>query len=519
MKKDRTMAMEGDRQRAGGSASRKEWRNRIDPRHSPGDVPVLFRLKNLQRVEAAVEVANSPSPVRATESAPIQTTTRLQRQSTTPFKDAAPEPLPTRSPSPTKPLTASDSEKTSKPSKHGVSNGFILLAVLVGVAFVLGQSIGKPKPGTVTNQPLAQSNTTATEPSKSEPVAAAPAIKEEAVALAAPTSTMPEEKLQIPTLPTLPDFDNKSSEDEDLALPPTLEIASKESATTDETDSKDGKQENEDAKTSLEIASSDVNSSDFSSPDFPSSEFAMSEADASGESFSGSAKQPESTSDSFATASTVDGNAASSKPAPGPSVTSSDTPFRTTNTPATDFEQMYRLRSDYLSQRAALAQTRPVATPTAPAPAAQVATNPTLQANPSFTSPVGPVPGTPTLNAQPVNYAPQQNVAPTMAPYPTSMPTANTNPSATYQPNLNYQVPSGPSMQPVAPTNVTNSFLQPANPNPQPSLPYQPMFPSMTQNSMAPVGNPVPTPGNYSTAPATPAPYQPIGSSFAPEGF
>ncbi len=47
------MATEGDRNQQLGTGSPKQnWRSRIDPRHSQNNVPVLFRLKNLQRVAA-----------------------------------------------------------------------------------------------------------------------------------------------------------------------------------------------------------------------------------------------------------------------------------------------------------------------------------------------------------------------------------------------------------------------------------------------------------------------------------
>jgi hypothetical protein len=511
--KEITMAMEGDRETDQGTQLGKpSWRKRIDPRHSPSNVPVLFRLKNLQRaaVDDWMGTGQFADSGNMPASKPSQTVEAPRGQSSVPtphLKQANPPSTKVAgvSASPASPAGQSKPDPVATPGKHGVSNGFIFLIAAVGVAFVVGRN------WTPSKQPIAKASRNSSDvldsTSPSQPAIASvtsiatPSIESKSV-----------EPLIVPELPELAGHlteDKQSIADEISDEGSMAEIDNDDESAVvlldpDQASNPDSQDNDADLKlpsTLTTIENPNVRATTNSAVSKPAT-----------------------------WASNPDSNKLTQSDASKSATESSSSPVATT-TPERDIESMMRIRNAYIAQNSPSSQSQfdaiarakqgiaTTSTPDFSAPTSgYVASAPSAYA---FTQPSYPN----NLHAQPVGYG----TPPVGMNYSSSMPSTTmpvgTTPTASqqpYQPIGSSMIPpeypqAGQATMPVyTPSNYAPAAAsQPANsPYAQPTnQPYLPVYSQPT----APVA-PAPT-GAFLLPTSAPSPYVPIGQNFDPNAF
>ncbi len=489
------MAMEGDRRTAQNPTPKSQGGyRRIDARHSHGNVPVLFRLKNLQKVNAA-DSANGANPTKFdADSSPRLSSSREPNRA----ENSVVAPHANRTDVRSKAegaSVASITNATAKPDpvttpgKHGVSNGVILLVALVAIAFSIGKKMGGSNAARPASSSSSASVATVPSTTAATTIASAETTKSNAVT---PPSSSPE-PLVVPTLPALakeeaPDSTESSSE----TKPKIASTKTDEGLLTLEM-GMSSKEKEDSPKANAETLSAPLT--------------LVSEANAS------NASEAKSSASSTETASTEKLSQKESVTAPtnvqaeSSNAASPSPTVLTTKTPHTDLESMFQIRANYQSQAAALAKMRQ--SPPSTGPQTNVAGY-----QPTYQTPNSVAPSINQMNAQlgsvpaqPVGYGGQERPA-SPAPQNFSMPTTTTaNPTPYAGPVATLPSYAQPQYPTGAPSQSTGNatFAQPAN---QPYVPiYQSPNPSQPNTS-----------GGYA-APAPPTPYVPIGNQFNPEGY
>lgn len=510
------MATEGDRNQYNGTSSPKQnWRSRIDPRHSQSNVPVLFRLKNLQRVSADGSVEPN-SPAMSSDYAGQSQVREVERS-----RKAAPA-VATRSQaapvSGTPSAAAAKPDPVTAPGKHGVSNGFILLIAAVAVIFAIGRNFTQSSPAVQTaNSQVASTTVAANAPSAATSTATTPVA---AVALPSPpTNAKADEPLMIPELPKLAIDDAATKLDSSSESPKDTDKTTE--AKRDDSGlvllNPDESLKNESSDDSTDKLPLPSTLTTVENPNVPkTTDSPKEEAD----------KKP-------LEASTAD------KPI-GPSMA-------TTATPDRDIEAMMQARSTFLAQNPANVQSQfdalvrarstipTTATPNFTPPQTNLAAQPSygpqpnIAQTPSYAAPqpnyaVAPPTAGANISAQPVGYG--QSVAPN-ANFSSSMPNAAAQNGAIPNgamtaPMTSYPLPGTPtSPQSFAP-NPSSSTNGPAYTQPT-NQPYRPVFADPASMPM-PNGVSAPAAGNFAVPPASPTPtapvpYVPIGNTFNPNGY
>ena len=470
--------MESDRSRQSHSSPlREKSPSRLDPPHQPHPVPVLFRLQNVQRVPAA-----APEAVAATEQffasgmpAPVEDSRRTRMPSPPP-PAAAPAELASlpRSPAASRPgvgaashlpaptvaggaqpsaTAAADSSSSS--TKLGVAGGFILLGILVFVAFFLGRG---------SQQAMLPA------PVPSEPPTVVAEVAAESTEVAAPIapSASSQEELVIPQLPALSadvpaaeaDREDGESSIPSPTAPPAPAISHDAPKQLVQDEQPAGRERS--VAIELETPAMTETADEFG---FRTIVNPAATAKAPAE----VATKVQATSPSSSTVTPL------AKPADAAMMVSAEPnlpSYQATSTPQPNFEQMYRMRLDYLSQQAALAQARPgspqISNANAHAPSTML-TQPIANAVNNAANGVA-------VAAQTAGYGAASSGLP--AGYPASSIPNSVSPSVPRQP-----------YQPV--------YAQPVTAQPG-------MSPSMTGEQVS-----VPAPNSY----------QPIGPSLSPQGY
>ena len=491
------MAMDGNQNRRDGAPDasqnfRSATTRRVDPSRGQPNVPVLFRLKNLQRTNPDEAVERTPAQensVPMTNDRPRGSRPNSNRESdlsNRPSRDTLQD-LTAKSsganaaaaPSTTQNAAA---DPAAAPGKHGISNGFILLVVGILIAFAMGRNSNR-------------SSEVAVNPAKSSLPPSKAAAAEIMTPLAPPelpTLAIAElsQSIEETLTGSLPSNENAKSSD-DLWMPPNQQTIVFNSS-----------EKNTDAKSntlpvpSILVASNSETSLDAllkSGNDDRSKNEDMSLPISSVESsqVSTSFKDAKHSSQSSDTDGALSSDANSFDPHPKVAETS---------VPNMDTAQLYQIFANYQSQREALARARQVQTePPLTTPAA----NPSLQVVSAQTTypgqPVQPNMATPNegygvnqaYNAGQLNasyggaptstmYAPTQssNYVPIGAQlsYPPSFQSPapqGYQPPQAYQPPLGYQPVFAPPHDPSQAAGM-NSFPQSASPqNPNFAPPYQ----------------------------------------------
>ena len=504
------MATESDRRTSQNSTSKSQnWNRRIDAGHSHGNVPVLFRLKNLQRVSAN-EAENGSPPTKfdtdfALQPAEIREPKRAENSVPGPHtlrSDAARKQVAAPIASASKPTTDAKADPVTAPGKHGVSNGVIFLIAIVAIAFSVGRKIGSSGPAS----PASSTTITA---NQSAPVSSPAVGSETPAAISQASSALMPEPLVVPTLPQLANDSTSASNK-----------SSDESSTDNAPKFSTFKSENGLLTLDMDLSSSKKGESVKSEDDSMSVPLTL-----ASDSVDPKTSEETSTAKSLGTDSATATNpkpSATSAIKPSSEPTSSAAPdsfLLSTNTPHTDLENMFQIRANYQngiiaqSEAAALAKTRQ-SPPDAGFQQNNVAGYQPVygtQNTPAFNQvPVYNQPGMPTgtVPAQPVGYGGQSRSpiqTPTygnpsipnaagMATKPYVGPTA-TMPS--YPQSQNQLVPQGQ-------TTGNSPYAQPMN------QPYVPLF--------KPADAPPMNPGGFAVPPAS-TPYVPIGNQFNPEGY
>lgn len=488
------MAMEGDRRTAQNPTPKPQGGNRrIDARHSHGNVPVLFRLKNLQRVNAADLENGANSTKFDVDTSPRSTGSREPKRAENPV--AAPHANRTDMKSKAEGASvasttnaAAKPDPVTTPGKHGVSNGVILLVALVAIAFSVGKKMGSSN---AARPDSSNSVSVATIPSTTA-VTTIDSVETTKINAETPAPSTPE-PLVVPTLPTLAKEESPDSAESSSDTKPKLASTKTEEGLLTLEMGVPSKEKDDSPKANDETLSAPLT--------------LVSEANAS------SASETKSSASSIEAASTdklsekEPVTATTNAQVESSNAASPSSTVLTTKTPHTDLESMFQIRANYQSQAAALAKMRQ--SPPTTVPQTNVAGyQPTYQTPNSVAPSVNQINAQPgSIAAQPVGYGAQERWAPP-ATQNFSMPTATTanppsyvGPVATLPSYAQPQFPTGAQSQPTG--NAT--FAQPAN------QPYVPVYQSPNPSQPNTVGG--------FTAPPPPAPYVPIGSQFNPEGY
>jgi hypothetical protein len=487
------MAMEGDRRTIQNPTSKPESGNRrIDARHSHGNVPILFRLKNLQRVnasglengapptkfdnETARQSSGSLEPKRTENSVPVSHANRSDAKMKTDGASVA---------SASSPAAAAKTDPVTSPGKHGVSNGVIFLVALVAIAFSIGKKMGSShatRPASSNSVATAPTTTAASTVASVESTTA----KEETPSIATP------EPLVVPTLPTLAKEETPDSTESSTADTPNFTSTKTEEGllTLDmgspSTEKDDTQQSNDESFSVPLTLASDVKAEN--TWDKNSSAIGLETNSTDG------------TSDQTSTTTTM------SVPTTAGNANAPVSTVLTTTTPNTDLESMFQIRANYQSQAAAMAKMRQA--PPTVSPQNNVAGyQPTYQSSNNLVpSSNQPNPQTGTVPALPVGYGGQERLAP-----PTNQNFSMSNATPSNSTMYSGPVAPMPGYSQYQPQYPTGTQSQPAAYAQSTNQPYAPSF-------KQPDPNPTNTTGGF-TVPPRPAPYVPIGNQFNPEGY
>jgi hypothetical protein len=503
--------MEGDRRTTQNSTSMPQnWKRRIDGGHSHSNVPVLFRLKNLQRVSS--NEADNASPPTKFEVAPARPSAEIREpkraENSVPTShalrsDGAHKNAPTPIQTSTKPATELKPDPVTTPGKHGVSNGVIFLIALVAIAFSIGRKTGSN--GSPKSEPL--STIAANQSATASPSVVGSEISTTATQV---SSSLSPEPLVVPTLPTLAD-DSK----------PVSTESSTDSATDNTPEFSTSKSENGLLTLDTELSSSrkdEALGSDSGALSVP-----LTLASEASDPKTANTTDLTATSHSLATDNAAVTHA---KPSATSATTSTSEPssstlqeptLLSTNTPNTDLENMFQIRANYQnslvaqSQAVALAKTRQ-SPPDAGQqqnvpgyqPAYAIQNNPASNQVPVLSQPYGQPANVP---AQPVGYGGQSRLpiqAPTYGSPSIPNATGITNPYATPTATMPSYVQSQNQTAPQGQATGSSPYAQPLN------QPYVPVF--------KPTDAPAMNTGGFAVPP-TSTPYVPIGSQFSLEGY
>ena len=514
---------------AEGSQSSRSSTRRVDPAGGQSNVPVLFRLKNLQRGEPAAIAAEPTTATRDTNGDPRNTRSTASSNANQ-SSDANPIRRENQSGSPpvanssnASAVAKSAPDPVTAPGKHGVSNGFILLAVAILIAFAVGRSSNK------TTQVAVNSNTTKGTETSSTPTPIA-------IVTAAPI-----EPLAPPELPSVAKTESPAQESNaidlvDSAAAEATALASKSDATDSESltfgsteKSSDARDEKLPAPSMLVVSRKEASQSEAlilesdSSPSHESHKSLLVDSPTVNSpaevSFSTDAAPTKASivneSLSFGQPEAKDTFVAKEKPSDNRSK------LVTTTAPEMDTAQLYDLRANYQSQMEAMARARQaqvqqaIATPSSQ-PTMQYASS--QSAPPAQTAQANIAPPTQGYGANQYNPAygvNQPNVNQPNAAYPTNQPNpaygaGQPNPSygaaqanegyGAAQPNTSYGQPqttaAGFSVSTV-PTGryvpIARTLSYPSNVPPNQQAPvqaYQPTFNSPPNNPAESFGQP-----------------------------
>jgi hypothetical protein len=476
-----------------GSQSSRPSTRRVDPAHGPSNVPVLFRLKNLQRSEAAA----SPQSERAAHGTSAEpyvarpaVTSSSNSTSGTSLASTSHTEAPASSAGSNKP-SSSDPLKT--PGKHGVSNGFILLAVLVAVAFAIGrnsnksQQVASTTPAPQASSASIPSSTPSVNPSTAPIAPLAPPALPVVASDAAVTSPKDDVATNEASLDLENSFKESAIESDSLAVPSMLVTAQKESTPPDETltignDSPESTS-NDNLATSTDLSeASDVSSFTIGT-----------------ESIESSSKTTTPTLPTFgkskSNATLVTTETSRENQTTVPATASK---LVTTSIPEMDTAQLYEMRANFQSQMEALAKARQSQAQQNVASAVQsttpqpTAAQPTMNVAPPVQGYGQPQPNYASVGQQPMTNSPNP-------PYTQYAPVSPSAPATQYQP-VAQQVPANP----YAATARQVSYPSNVQPNQQtPAQAYQPLFATpvypvqgYSQPTMQPQGTASPYPNS-----------------------